>query len=471
MTILILTSNNLSFKNYQSYYITNYLNKLRNKNIYYLNVYEYNINNKFQNKNIKEIKFNKYASEHQLDFSPIELYNEYIYYRFNKNKNVAGISVSVISNKTFLICIKLYLEVIYKICLDLNIKKIMCFDLILVEFMYGFFNNINNIEINSLEKKNIYSLQKLMDIYILNQINYDSKINYLDHVIYFNQNYKNYFNKFYFNDQHMLEFYRNNCLNCELFNYKYKINDNLVINKHNIFNIINNGFYEKLNDIKKQLLNQKVQPFNTTQSNEEYTFQIGIDFVSLINNNCFNYLLKNECTQNDYDNYLDNDLNNIISSSMIYTNLVQKIINLFFDKLIYFFNNNYIINKDVKLNFIFVNKCIFNFQNLNKDNYLENINTKSQRLKNIKDKIKLGFKKINNNFVESYKMNLETYKLNLNLYTNINKVYLYSNMLFNQYFTDSYNKIISEPDINNLVLQCFDYNSILNDIEDIKFNF
>jgi hypothetical protein len=79
-------------------------------------------------------------------------------------------------------------------------------------------------------------------------------------------------------------------------------------------------------------------------NNNKICLTIHINYLYNINNKTLWFLINNECRNADYDNYLENELNDIISNSMIYINILQKIIELIFMKLIKFFNENSILS-------------------------------------------------------------------------------------------------------------------------------
>ena len=84
MSYLILSNINLDVANKQSSLLINYLDKLKKKKkIYYLNLFNNNINKKFKNKNIIDVNISKCIKEFTLNIDVIQLYNEFIKYKYN----------------------------------------------------------------------------------------------------------------------------------------------------------------------------------------------------------------------------------------------------------------------------------------------------------------------------------------------------------------------------------------------------
>lgn len=470
MSYLILSNINLDIANKQSSLLINYIDKLKKKKIHYLNIFNNNIDKKLKNKNINIININKWIKEYTLDLDVIKLYDEFIKYKYdaliNNCLNHPKILISIFLEKNFKKNIKIYLDLVNKIVLELKVDKIYCFDLILIECMC----NLCNLLKPSL-LQNIIKLQQKINLFILDEINYFDNIFNLDNLINFKEKYKNYFLCIILNNKYIFEQY-NNLNNLKYENINYRNSNDSLIDKYNFIDIVDNNINDKLKDIKRVLLQEKNNYMVFSHfNNNKICLTIYINYLYNINNKTFWFLINNECRNKDYENYFENELNDIISNSMIYINIVQKVIELIFMKLINFFNKNSIINKDLKLEFKFIGRCFFNLEDLNNKNFEYNYNI--ENIENIKNKIEYGFNRINKNFMDSYIINLDTLKLNLALYTNVENILLHSNMFFNNY-TDNLNskypnyKSLLNPD---LILKFYNVDDALDQCDNLTFNF
>ena len=471
MSYLILSNLNLDVANKQSSLLINYLDKLKKKKkIYYLNLFNKNIEKKFKNKNIININISKWIKEFTLNIDVIKLYNDFIKYKYNVLINNClenpKILLSIFLDKYYKKNIKIYLDLIYKIILELKVDKIYCFDLILIECMYNLFNLL---ESSSLQ--NIVKLQRKINLFILDEINYFDNIFYLDNLINFKEKYKNYFLCILLNNKYIFEQY-NNLNNLKYENINYIDCNESLINKYYFIDIVDNNINVKLKNIKQVLLQEKNNYMVFSHfNNNKISLTIHINYLYNINNKTLWFLINNKCRNEDYDNYFENELNDIISNSMIYINILQKIIELIFMKLIKFFNENSIINKDLKLDFKFIGRCFFNLEDLNNKNFEYNYNIKD--IEDIKKKIEYGFNKINKNFIDSYVINLDTLKLNLGLYANVENILLYSNMFFNNYTDHLINKYPNYKSLLNpdLILKFYNVDNVLEQCDKLVFDF
>ncbi len=470
MSYLILSNINLDIANKQSSLLINYLDKLKKKKIYYLNIFNNNIDKKLKNINIINVNINKWIKDYTLDLDVIKLYDEFIKYKYdaliNNCLNHPKILISIFLEKNFKKNIKIYIDLVYKIVLELKVDKILCFDLILIECMCNLFNVF---KCNLLQ--NISKLQSKINLFILDEINYFDNIFNLDNLINFKEEYKNYFLCIILNNKYVIESY-NHLNNLKYENINYLDSKDSLINKYNFVDIVDNKIHDKLTNIKKVLLHEKKNYIVFSHfNNNKICLTIHINYLYNINNKTLWYLIQNDCKKQDYDNYLENELNDIISNSMIYINIVQKVIELIFMKLINFFNENSIINKDLKLEFKFIGRCFFNLEDLNNKNFEYNYNIKN--IQNIKSKIEYGFNKINKNFIDSYIINLDTLKLNLALYINVEKILLHSNMFFNSYNDDLINKYSNYKSLINpdLKLKFYNVDNVLEKCDKLQFKF
>ena len=471
MSYLILSNINLDVANKQSSLLINYLDKLKKKKkIYYLNLFNNNINKKFKNKNIIDVNISKCIKKFTLNIDVIQLYNEFIKYKYNVLINNCleqpKILLSIFLDKYYKKNIKIYLDLIYKIVLELKVDKIYCFDLILIECMYNLFNLL---ELGSLQ--NIVKLQRKINLFILDEINYFDNIFYLDNLINFKEKYKNYFLCIILNNKYIFESY-NNLNNLKYENINYIDSNESLIDKYYFVDIVDNNINDKLKNIKRVLLQEKNNYMVFSHfTNNKICLTIHINYLYNINNKTLWFLINNECRNADYDNYLENELNDIISNSMIYINILQKIIELIFMKLIKFFNENSIINKDLKLDFKFIGRCFFNIEDLNNKNFEYNYNI--EYIENIKKKITYGFNRINKNFIDSYIINLDTLKLNLGLYAKVENILLHSNMFFNNYTDNLINKYPNYKSLLNpdLTLKFYNVDNVLEQCDNLVFDF
>ena len=474
MSYLILSNINLDIVNKQSTLLINYLNKLKKRNkIYYLNIFSNDIENKFKNTNIIPVNFIKWIKDYTFDLDIIKLYDDFIKYKYNVLINSClenpNILISIFLDNNYKKNIKTYIDLIYKISLELKVEKIYCYDLILIEYIY---NLLNLYDSNPIQY--IIRLQKKIKLYVLDEINYFDSISNFNNIINFKGNYKNYFLSIILNNKYIFELNKNlNYLsNLEYENIINIDNNNSLISKYYFLDIVDNNINEKLKNIKKVLLQEKNNYMVFSHfSNKRICLTIYINYLYYINNKTLWFLISNNCKNSDYDNYFENELNNIISNSMIYINLLQKVIELIFTKLIKFFNENSIINKDLKLDFNFIGRCFFNLEDLNNKNFEYNYNIKN--LENIEKKIEFGFNKINKNFIDSYLINLDTLKINLGLYANVENIVLRSNMFFNNY-SDELNpeypkyKALINPD---LILKFYNVEDALDKCDTLVFEF
>ena len=470
MSYLILSNINLDIVNKQTSILINYLDKLKKKKIYYLNIFDTNIEKKFTNKHIVNVNISKWIKNYTLDINIVKLYDKFIKYKYsvliNNSLDNPKILLSIFLDEYYKKNIKTYLELVYKIVLELKVEQVFCFDLILIESMYNLFNLL---EPSSLQ--NIIKLQKKINLFVLDEVSYFDNMFYLDNLINFKSKYKNYYISILTNNKYILESY-NNLNNLKYENINYLDSNNSLIDKYYYTDIVDNNIIDKLKNIKKVLLQEKNSYIVFSHfNNNRICLTIHINYLYNIKNELLWFLIQNECRNKDYDNYLETELNDIISNSMIYINMVQKIIELIFMKLVNFFNENKIINKDLKLEFKFIGRCFFNLEDLNNKNFEYNYNI--DNIKNIKNKISYGFDRINKNFIDSYLINLDTLKLNLGLYIKVENILLYSNMFFNNYTDNLINKYPNYKSLMNpdLVIKFYNEDNVLEQCDNIQVNF
>lgn len=471
MKVFYIINQNLNIVNKQSLFLRKKLNEYTKDKKYYLNLFESDFKKNVIDNLINFIDIDNYKKEYNINISFIDLYNKFIDYKkslINRNNN--KIILSIFLNEVYINNIKLYLEILYKIKCDLDIDKIICYDLFIIECILNLIPKANNKLLN-----NILNLQKSIEFYLLNDINNIDDLYSIDEILNFNNKYQNKYLKIITNNNYIYNNYRDNIKNLKLnkINYDIYYKSNNLINAHNIFKINDNKLKKKITNLNEFIGLEKEFSYllnSEKMDNDSINITVDLNYLYNLSDNCLKFINNNKCGYSQYLNYLENELNYIITNSMIYVNLIQKIIDKIFKLFINLFDKNKIYNKNKEVKIKFLNKCFFNINNysINNIKLLNNLNINET----IKHKIQYGFNKINNNFINSYMSHLETLKLNLSLYCKVKDINIFSNMFFNKNNYNNYNNI--NKDINkdiDLEICCFNNNDSISKMDNYNFNF
>ncbi len=467
MKVLYIINQNLNIINKQSLFLRKKLNEYTKDKKYYLNLFESDFKKNVIDNQINFININNYKKEYNINVCFIELYNKFIDYKKSLiNRNNDEILLSIFLNKDYINDVKLYLELLHKIKCELDVDKIICYDLFIIECILNLIPIANNQLLN-----NILDLQNLIEFYLFDDINYFNELYFISEIFNFNNKYQNNYLKIVTNNNYLYNNYKDDIKNLKLkktnFDIYYKSNN--LINSHNIFKINDTKFKKKINNLNEFISLEKEFSYllnSRTLNSESITVTIDLNYLYNLSDNCINFINNNKCGYSQYLDYLENELNYIITNSMTYINLIQKIIDKIFNFFINLFNKNKIYNKNIEVKFNFINKCFFNINNYSIHN-IQILNNLSDN-DSIKNKIKYGFNKINNNFINSYMNHLETLKLNLSLYCKIKDINIFSNMFYNKSNNINFYNIDGDIDLEIL---CFNNNESIDKIDNYKFNF
>lgn len=468
MKVLYIINQNLNIINKQSLFLRKKLNEYTKDKKYYLNLFESDFKKNVIDNKINFINIKNYKKEYNIDVCFIELYNKFIDYKkslINRNNN--KILLSIFLNKDYINDVKLYLELLHKIKCELDVDKIICYDLFIIECILNLIQIDNNKLLN-----NILDLQNVIEFYLFDDINYYNELYFISEIFNFNNKYQNNYLKIVTNNNYIYNNYKDDIKNLKLkktnFDIYYKSNN--LINSHNIFKINDTKFKKKINNLNEFISLEKEFSYllnSRTLNSESITVTVDLNYLYNLSDNCINFINNNKCDYNQYMDYLENELNYIITNSMTYINLIQKIIDKIFNFFIKLFNKNKIYNKNIEVKFNFINKCFFNINNYSIHN-IQILNNLSDN-DSIKNKIKYGFNKINNNFINSYMNHLETLKLNLSLYCKIKDINIFSNMFYNKSNNNiNFNNMNDDIDLEIL---CLNNNESIDKIDKYKFNF
>ena len=468
MKVLYIINQNLNIINKQSLFLRKKLNEYTKDKKYYLNLFESDFKKNVIDNQINFINIKNYKKEYNIDVCFIELYNKFIDYKKSLiNRNNDEILLSIFLNKDYINDVKLYLELLHKIKCELDVDKIICYDLFIIECILNLIPIANNQLLN-----NILDLQNLIEFYLFDDINYFNELYFISEIFNFNNKYQNNYLKIVTNNNYLYNNYKDDIKNLKfkkiIFDNYYKSNN--LINSHNIFKINDNKFKKKINNLNEFISLEKEFSYllnSRTLNSESITVTIDLNYLYNLSDNCINFINNNKCGYSQYLDYLENELNYIITNSMTYINLIQKIIDKIFNFFINLFNKNKIYNKNIEVKFNFINKCFFNINNYSIHN-IQILNNLSDN-DSIKNKIKYGFNKINNNFINSYMNHLETLKLNLSLYCKIKDINIFSNMFYNKSNNNiNFNNMNGDIDLEIL---CFNDNESIDKIDNYNFNF